>query len=83
MLAIVTAQGGLLPRSRLFRGRPLAERDIQPNKESYLMSVKTKTAQGNAVKFANMGTLQKLVFIGKTSVFLLTFGFAFPNILGE
>jgi hypothetical protein len=47
------------------------------------MSVKSKAAQGNAVKFANMSALQKLTFIGKTSVFLLTFGFAFPNILGE
>jgi uncharacterized protein YwgA len=48
------------------------------------MSGKTKAAQGSAAKankFVNMSAMQKLVFIGKTCVFFLTLGFAYPNVL--
>jgi putative Mn2+ efflux pump MntP len=44
------------------------------------------TAQGSAatvapsMKFKDMSILQKLAFIGKATLCILTFGFAFPNI---
>lgn len=44
------------------------------------------TAQGSAatvapsMKFKNMSILQKLTYIGKAALCILTFGFAFPNI---
>lgn len=34
-------------------------------------------------KFSAMGAGEKLVFIGKVCVFLLTFGFAFPTVLSN
>lgn len=50
------------------------------------MSGKTKAAQGSAAqakKFVNMTALQKLAFVGKTCIFFLTLGFAYPNILAD
>ena len=53
------------------------------------MSQPKKAAQVSAapvaakLKYANMSPPQKLAFIGKTLVFLLTFGFAYPNIFME
>lgn len=50
------------------------------------MSRKTKAAQGSAAeanKFSKMDPIQKILFIGKTCIFFLTFGFAYPNILGD
>jgi hypothetical protein len=50
------------------------------------MSVKTKAAQGSAaqtVKFSDMSLTQKMAFIGKTAIFFLTLGFAYPNILTD
>jgi hypothetical protein len=50
------------------------------------MSVKSKAAQGSAaqaIKFSDMSVTQKLAFIGKTALFFLTLGFAFPNILSD
>lgn len=50
------------------------------------MSKQHTAAQGSAaapkttLAFRNMNTQQKLVHIGKTCVFFLTLGFAFPNI---
>jgi len=38
----------------------------------------SKTAEP---KFNSMNRWQKCVFVGKIAVFLLTFGFAYPNIL--
>lgn len=51
------------------------------------MSNQTQAAQGSAApaqanrKFSQMNLLQKIVFIGKVSLFFVTFGFAFGNIL--
>ena len=49
------------------------------------MSKPNKAAQGSAapVKYENMSRSQKLAYIGKTLVFFLTFGFAYPNIFME
>ena len=48
-----------------------------------------QTAQGSAAAvksepaFKDMNWLQKTVFTGKVVVFLLTLGFAYPNILSD
>ena len=53
------------------------------------MSNQDKAAQGSAAaaesstKFSNMRALQKIAFIGKTCVFLLTMGFAYPNLFND
>lgn len=48
------------------------------------MNSESKAAQGSAaaaqMKFKDMGLGQKVVFIGKSCLFFLTLGFAFPNI---
>lgn len=47
----------------------------------------THTAQGSAATvnpkpaFKNMNFTQKTVFVGKVIIFVLTAGFAYPNIL--
>ena len=44
------------------------------------------TAQGSAatvalsIKFKDMSFLQKLVYVGKATLCIISFGFAFPNI---
>ncbi len=51
------------------------------------MSVTAKAAQGSAAsakpkrKFSQMSATQKGVFVLKVMVMVVTFGFAFPNIL--
>lgn len=50
------------------------------------MSKQKKAAQGSAAaaggkKFKNMNQNEKVVFVGKVFLFLLTFGFAYPSIL--
>ncbi len=53
------------------------------------MSKQHKAAQGSAAaaetnsSFSKMNAVQKIFHIGKMCVFFLTFGFAFPNILGD
>ena len=52
------------------------------------MSKQKKAAQGSAaaaqeLKFKDMDSFQKIVHIGKTCVFFLTLGFAFPNIFTD
>lgn len=51
------------------------------------MSKPKKAAQGNAasahLKYEDMSRSQRIFFIGKVSVFFLTFGFAYPNIFME
>ena len=53
------------------------------------MSEEGKPAQGSAasvapgVKFKDMGFFQKLAYVGKVTLCVLTFGFAFPNILSD
>lgn len=53
------------------------------------MSKPNKAAQGSAapvaakLKYEHMSPPQKLAYIGKTLVFFLTFGFAYPNIFME
>jgi hypothetical protein len=44
----------------------------------------TKDIKASAEKpFAKMTAAQKILHIGKVAVFLLSFGFAFPNIFGD
>lgn len=50
------------------------------------MSNQQKAAQGSAAtasgkKFKNMSQSEKMVYVGKVFLFLLTFGFAYPSIL--
>ncbi|MDH5534039.1 MAG: hypothetical protein OEZ08_00505 [Betaproteobacteria bacterium] len=53
------------------------------------MSVTAKAAQGSAasakpeLKFSQMNAAQKGVFVLKVIVMLVTFGFAFPNVLSN
>lgn len=51
------------------------------------MSKKPQAAQGSAAapskKFKDMNGSEKLGFIGKVFVFLLTAGFAYPHILQD
>lgn len=50
------------------------------------MSKKTQAAQGSAApskKFKDMNGSEKLGFVGKVFVFLLTAGFAYPHILQD
>ncbi len=53
------------------------------------MSKQHKAAQGSAAaaetnsSFSKMNAVQKIFHIGKMCVFFLSFGFAFPNILGD
>jgi hypothetical protein len=53
------------------------------------MSNQEKAAQGSAataepkIAFSAMDKNQKLSHIGKVCLFFLTFGFAFPSILGD
>ena len=51
------------------------------------MSKKTQAAQGSAAasrkKFRDMNGSEKLGFVGKVFLFLLTAGFAYPNILQD
>ena len=53
------------------------------------MSEEGKTAQGSAatvapsIKFKDMSFPQKLAYIGKAALCVLTFGFAFPNIFAD
>jgi len=78
--------GGLLPRLRRLPGWRLVWDVSTTNPRSLHMSRKTKAAQGSAAqaqKFSNMKPIQKALFIGKTFIFFLTFGFAYPNILGD
>jgi hypothetical protein len=62
---------------------------IHPTNRSVDMSKQHKAAQGSAAaaettgSFSKMSVVQKLFHIGKMCVFFLTFGFAFPNILGD
>lgn len=45
------------------------------------MSASESTKLNTDVKWAQMNVLTKLAFLGKLSVMLVTFGFAFPNVL--
>ena len=51
------------------------------------MPKKPQAAQGGAAvprkKFKDMNGSEKLGFVGKVSLFLLTAGFAYPNILQD
>lgn len=50
------------------------------------MADKRQDDDPNAVggqKFARMNLLEKLAFIGKVCVFLVSAGFAYPNIFSE
>lgn len=51
------------------------------------MSEKNKAAQGSAAprgkKFGEMNGSEKIKFVGKVFVFLLTAGFAYPHILQD
>ena len=51
------------------------------------MPKKTQAAQGSAAvpskKFKDMNGSEKLGFVGKVFLFLLTAGFAYPNILQD
>ena len=51
------------------------------------MPKKTQAAQGSAAvprkTFKEMNGSEKLGFVGKVSLFLLTAGFAYPNILQD
>ena len=52
------------------------------------MSKQKKAAQGSAAaesskKFKDMNASEKLGFVGKVFVFLLTAGFAYPHILQD
>ncbi len=52
------------------------------------MTKQNKAAQGSAAaasskKFKDMNASEKMGFVGKVFVFLLTFGFAYPHILQE
>ena len=53
------------------------------------MSKEADTAQGSAatvtpsVKFKDMGFLQKLAYVGKATLCVITLGFAFPHIFSE
>ena len=38
-------------------------------------------SRSSELKFKNMNILQKIVHIGKICIFVLTLGFAYPNIL--
>ncbi len=48
-----------------------------------------QTAQGSAATvnatpaFKSMNFFQKTVFVGKVAIFLVTLGFAYPNILSD
>ena len=48
-----------------------------------------QTAQGSAAAvdstraFKNMNFIQKTVFVSKVAIFLVTAGFAYPNILSD
>ena len=46
-------------------------------------TVNTSTPPATGKKFANMSAGEKVVFIGKSFVFLLTAGFAFPTIWSD
>jgi hypothetical protein len=35
------------------------------------------------IRFVQMSPWQKCVFIGQTAIFILTWGFAFPNVLED
>ena len=37
----------------------------------------------NAQKFSDMNALEKVTFVGKVILFLVTGGFAFPNIFSD
>jgi hypothetical protein len=62
---------------------------IHPSNRSVDMSNQQKAAQGSAAaaetttSFSNMNAFQKIIHVSKVFVFFLTFGFAFPNILGD
>jgi hypothetical protein len=53
------------------------------------MSEEIKTAQGSAatvepkIKFKDMPLQEKLAYIGKGVLCILTFGFAYPNIFSD
>jgi hypothetical protein len=62
--------------------------DDQPiNHRSVSMSKEIKAAQGSAApsskKFGEMNGAEKIKFVGKVFVFLLTAGFAYPHILQD
>jgi hypothetical protein len=54
-----------------------------------MMSEASKTAQGSAatvapnIKFSDMSFPQKLAYLGKAALCVLSFGFAFPNIFSD
>lgn len=53
------------------------------------MTEKDKAAQGSAAtakqapRFSQMGFAQKVKFVGKVVVCLMSFGFVFPNIFSD
>jgi len=53
------------------------------------MSEEVKTAQGSAatvepsIKFKDMSFFQKLAFVSKAMVCIVSFGFAYPNIFTD
>jgi hypothetical protein len=54
-----------------------------------MMSDASKTAQGSAatvapsIKFKNLSFSQQLAYIGKATLCIISFGFAFPNIFSD
>jgi hypothetical protein len=42
-----------------------------------------KAKYAESKKFKDMGAVEKIVFVGKLTIFLCTFGFAFPMILAD
>lgn len=52
------------------------------SKQAQAAQGSTATAQAT-ITFKQMNLWQKCVHIGKVAVFIITFGFAFPNILSN
>jgi len=66
---------------RIVRAGPLIViEEAMTMSDSATTPQKPKSAGTSEKKFRNMGLLEKGAFVGKAVLFLLTFGFAFPNI---
>ncbi len=48
-----------------------------------MTKAKAHAAEESAKTFDELGAIDKIAYIGKVVVFLITFGFAFPTIFGD
>ena len=60
-------------------GTPLFERRPTTTVEEITMTSGTAESK----KWGRLSAVQKVAFIGKLCIFLITFGFAFPTILND